>query len=153
MWWKTSLTATLTLRNNGSVPVNMPKISLKMVQPQSNVVCLVKFWKCPKRREVDADLYFQQLERVHEILRPRYPASVNLNRVLLQQNNAKPQTARSTLTNIQELGGMELLPHPAYSPDLESSNYHLFQPMAHFLCGRNFENIEAVEVGLTEFFA
>ena len=25
--------------------------------------------------------------------------------------------------------------------------------MVHFLHGRNFENIEAVEVGLTEFFA
>ena len=57
------------------------------------------------------------------------------------------------MTKIQELGGIELLPHPAYSPDLAPSDYHLFPPMAHFLRGRNFENFEAVEVGLTEFFA
>ena len=50
------------------------------------------------------------------------------------------------MTKIQELGGNELLPHPEYSPDLALSDYHLFQSMAHFLCGRNFENIEAVEV-------
>ena len=54
---------------------------------------------------------------------------------------------------IQELGRIELLPHPAYSPDLVPSDYPLFRSMAHFLHGRNFENIKAVEVGLTELFA
>ena len=54
------------------------------------------------------------------------------------------------MTKIQGLGGIELLPHPAYSPELAPSDYHLFRFMAHFLRGRNSENIE---VGLTEFFA
>ena len=92
----------------------------KSVQPQSNVVCLVVFWRCdslgvvPNGRAVDADLYSQQLERVHEILRWSFPALVNRNIVLLQQDNARPHTARSTMTKIQKLGGLELLPHPAY---------------------------------------
>ena len=63
-----------------------------------------------------------------------------------------PHTARTTMTKIQELGGIELLPHPAHSTDLAPSYYHLFRSMAHYLRGRYFENIEAVEVGLTEFF-
>ena len=54
---------------------------------------------------------------------------------------------------IQELGEVEVLPHPAYSPDLAPSDYHVFRSMAHFLRGWNFENIEAVEEDLTEFFA
>lgn len=58
-----------------------------------------------------------------------------------------------TPAKIQELGGIELLPHPAYSPDLAPSDYHLFRSMAHFLRRRNFDNIEAVQVGLAEFFA
>ena len=53
---------------------------------------------------------------------------------------------------IQELGGNELLPNPAYSPDLSPSDYHLFRSVVHFLRGRNFENIATVEVDLTEFF-
>ena len=53
----------------------------------------------------------------------------------------------------QDLRGVELLPHPAYSPDLAPSDYHLFRTIDHFLRARNFENIEVVEVGLTEFFA
>ena len=57
------------------------------------------------------------------------------------------------MTKIQEFGGIELLPHSAYRPDLPTFDHHQFRSMAHFLCGRNFEIIEAVEVGLTEFFA
>ena len=67
----------------------------------------------PIGRTVDADLYSQQLERVHEILRPRYPALVNGNRVLLQQDKARPNTALITTTRIQELGGIELLTTPS----------------------------------------
>ena len=64
----------------------------------------------------------------------------------------RPYTLRITMVKTQELGGIDLLPHPAYSPDLAPSDYHPFQSMAHFLRARNFENIEAVELGLTEFF-
>ena len=56
------------------------------------------------------------------------------------------------MTKIHELGGIELLPHPAYSLDLASSDYHLFRSMAHFLREGNFENFEGVEVVLAEFF-
>ena len=57
------------------------------------------------------------------------------------------------MTKIQELGGIELLPQPAYSPDLAPSDYHLFSSMAHFLHGRNFDHIEAVKMRFTEFIA
>ena len=91
---------------------------------------------------VEADLYSQQLGIVHEILRRRYPALVNRNRVLLQQDNARPHIERATTTKIQELGGIELLPHPTYSPDLAPSDYHLFRSVVHFLRGRNFETLK-----------
>jgi hypothetical protein len=38
--------------------------------------------------------------------------------VLLQQDNARPHTAKKTLQKIEELEDIELLPHPAFSPDL-----------------------------------
>ena len=109
----------------------------------------------PKGRAVDADIYCQQLERVHEILRHTYPAFVNRNRVLLQQDNVRPHTAQTEtiMGKIQALGVIELLPHPTCSPDLVPSNFRLIRSTAHFLRGRNFDNIEAVEMGLVEFFA
>ena len=48
----------------------------------------------------------------------KYPAVVNRNQTLLQQDNARPHTATLTIQKIQELGGIELLPYPAYSPDV-----------------------------------
>ena len=81
----------------------------------------------PNGRAVNEDLY--SLERVHEILRRRYPPLVNRNKSSLaagQCEVARPHTARTTMTKIHELGGIELLPHPAYNPDLANSDYHLF---------------------------
>ena len=55
----------------------------------------------PNGHAVDADLYSQQLERVHRILRRRYPALINRNRVLLQQDNARPHTARTIMAKFR----------------------------------------------------
>jgi hypothetical protein len=45
------------------------------------------------------------------------------------------------------------MPHPAYSPDLVPSDFHLFQAMAHFLHGHSFKPTEDVKMGCCEFFA
>jgi len=55
----------------------------------------------------------------------------NRKSVLFQQDNVKPHTANRTAEKIVELEGIELLPHPAYSPDLAPSDYYLFRS-AHF---------------------
>jgi hypothetical protein len=52
---------------------------------------------------------------------------------------------------LRELDATKLLAHPAYSPDLAPSDFHLFQAMAHFLHGRSFKTIEDVEMGCCEF--
>jgi histone-lysine N-methyltransferase SETMAR len=73
--------------------------------------------------------------------------------VLLQQDNARPHTAKKTLQKIEELEGIELLPHPAFSPDLEPSDYSLFRSMAQFLRGKKFQSVASVEVVAEEYFA
>jgi histone-lysine N-methyltransferase SETMAR len=73
--------------------------------------------------------------------------------VLLQQDNACPHTAKKTLQKIEELEGIELLPHPAFSPDLEPSDYYLFCSMVQFLHGKKFQSVADVEVAIEEFFS
>jgi histone-lysine N-methyltransferase SETMAR len=73
--------------------------------------------------------------------------------MLLQQDNARPHTAKKTLQKIEELEGIELLPQPAFSPDLEPSDYHLFRSMAQFLRAKKFQSVAYVEVAVEEFFA
>ena len=82
----------------------------------------------PNGRAVDAEFYCQHLERLYENLRRRYSALVNRNRVLLQQGNATPHTAKTSMIQRQELRGIRLLPQPAYIPDLAPSVYHFFDP-------------------------
>jgi histone-lysine N-methyltransferase SETMAR len=72
--------------------------------------------------------------------------------VLLQQDNARPHTAKKTLQKIEEVEGIELLPHPAFSPDLEPSDYYLFRSMAQFLRGKKFQSVADMEVAVEEFF-
>ena len=83
----------------------------------------------------------------------KYPSLVNRQRVLFQRDNAKPHTSIITKEKIEELWGIEYLPHPAYSPDLAPSDYYLFRSMAHYLSGRNFTNVKDVEVACLEFFS
>jgi histone-lysine N-methyltransferase SETMAR len=92
----------------------------------------------PHGRTINEELYSQQLEKMYTALVEKYPALVNRERVLLQQDKARPHTANKTLQKIEELEGIELLPHPAFSHDLEPSDYHLFRSMAQFLRGKNF---------------
>ena len=113
---------------------------------------VIHFKLVPNNRTIDADLYCAQLDRMYAELSRKYPELVNQNRVLLQQDNAKPHTARRTKEKIKEIDTIKLLPHPAYSPDLVPSDYHLFRSMAYFLRGRGCNNLEQVEAGCREFF-
>jgi histone-lysine N-methyltransferase SETMAR len=51
--------------------------------------------------------------------------------VLLQHDNAHPHTARVIAKKIMDLRS-ECIPHPAYSPDLAPSDYHVFEPLKKF---------------------
>lgn len=107
----------------------------------------------PDGTAVDGNLYAAQLQRVYEALSTRYPALVNRGRAILQHDNAPAHTSRTVKQKIMELQGIEVLPHPAYSPDLAPSDYHLFRSMAHFLRGRRFSSEEEVKTAMAEFFA
>jgi histone-lysine N-methyltransferase SETMAR len=80
----------------------------------------------------------------------KYPAFVNRRRVLLQQDDASPHAARKTKETLQELDAIELLPHPAYSPNLAPSDFHLLRAMALLLGGCSFKTIKDVKMGCRE---
>jgi histone-lysine N-methyltransferase SETMAR len=85
-------------------------------------------------------------------LKQRYPTLIRRKRALLQNDNAPAHRANLTKEKLDELDNIEVLPHPAYSPDLAPSDYGLFRSMEHFLRGRRFETFDQVEAACREFF-
>jgi len=69
--------------------------------------------------------------------------------VLLQHDNARPHTARSTFATIQDLS--ECLPHPPYSPDLAPSDFHVFGPLKEAMGGKSFRSDEEVQQAVHEW--
>lgn len=78
---------------------------------------------------LNAELYCQQLDRVYDKLKAKYLNVVRRTRALFQHDNAKPHTAKKTKEKFDELDEVEVLPHPAYSPDIAPSDYGLFRSM------------------------
>ena len=65
-------------------------------------------------------------------------------------DGAKPHAAEMAQKKLHELG--EILPHPAYSPDLAPTDYYLFKHQDNFIQGKIFENQEALENCVSQFF-
>jgi histone-lysine N-methyltransferase SETMAR len=63
--------------------------------------------------------------------------------VLLLHDNARPHTAPATQERIQEL--QRELKYSPYSPDLATSDFHLFEPLKHHLVSKCFAHDEEVE--------
>jgi hypothetical protein len=99
---------------------------------------LIYYKFVPDGRTINAEVCSQQLEKMYTVLLEKYPSLVNRKSVLLQQDSPRPHTAKKTLQKIEELEGIELLPHPALSPDLAPPDYYLFRSMAQFFCGKSF---------------
>jgi hypothetical protein len=59
---------------------------------------------------------------MYTVFLEKYRTLVNRKCVLLQQDNARPHTAKKTLQKAEELEDTELLRQPAFSPDFESSD-------------------------------
>jgi histone-lysine N-methyltransferase SETMAR len=71
--------------------------------------------------------------------------------VLLLHNNALPHTSLSTHKAITRVR-WTVLPHPAHSPDLASSNYHLFGPVKDALCGCHYADDTELKQSFHELF-
>lgn len=71
---------------------------------------------------------------------------------LLEHNNARLHTFLVILQKLLELNWHVLI-HPSCSPDIASSDHHLFQALQYFLTGKNFTSDDNVKTNLKRFLA
>ena len=70
--------------------------------------------------------------------------------VLLQQDNAGVHTCKVAMDAV-ERNGYELIPHPAYSPDLAPSDFFQFPNLKKDICGLHFRSDEEVVMAVEEW--
>ncbi|KAI6648177.1 Transposase [Oopsacas minuta] len=66
-------------------------------------------------------------------------------------DNASSHTAKLT-KNFLDVEGLELLPHPPYSPDLVPCDFWLFPKLKIYLQGKDFNTLQALGTGLYQYF-
>lgn len=112
-------------------------------------VLLSVFWDCkgvimahyvPHKVTITGEYHSQLLRRLRECIKEERRGKIRAG-ILLQQDNAPVHTCHVATAAALECG-YELLPHPAYSPDLAPSDYHLFSNLKKYLRGRHFHDDE-----------
>ena len=98
----------------------------------------------PKGETINSARYQETLKKLKCSIRRKRPS---LQEVILHHDNARPHTAQATTAAIA-VKGWSVLPHPAYSPDLAPSDFHLFGPLKDYLRGQKFNDDESVKAAV-----
>ena len=94
----------------------------------------------PEKMTINSEYYIDVLNDLRVAIKSKRRGKLS-SRVLLQHDNARPHTSHKTTDAIASLG-FELMPHPAYSPDLAPSDYWLFSELKKALRGKRFDNFK-----------
>ena len=102
-------------------------------QPSAGKVMATVFWDAkgvimfdflPKRSTISGVYYANLLDQLRTAIRKKRRGKLSKD-VLLQQDNARVHTCKVAMDAVERIG-YELIPHPAYSPDLAPSDLFLF---------------------------
>jgi histone-lysine N-methyltransferase SETMAR len=107
------------------------------------------FWELLTGNDtVTAVVYCNQLHQLAAVNREKRPRRVDVN---LLHDNARPHVASATRRQLEQLG-WTTVPHPAYSPDIAPSDYHLFRSLKNFLRSKTYSNFNDLKSDLELFF-
>ena len=103
----------------------------------------------PKRSTITGVSYAKLLDQLRNAIREIRGGKLSKG-VLLQHDNARVHTCKVAMDAV-ERNGYELLPHPAYSPGLASSNFFLFPNLKKDISGCYFRSDEEVVTAVEEW--
>ena len=126
-------------------------------QPSAGKVMATVFWDTkgvimldllPKRSTITGVYYANLLDQLRTAIHEKCPGKLSKG-VLLQQDNARVHTCKVAMDAV-ERNGYELIPHPAYSPDLSPSDF-LFPNLKKDIRGLHFWSDEEVMMAVEEW--
>ena len=126
-------------------------------QPSAGKVMATVFWDTQgvmldflaKKSTITGAYYANLFDQLRTAIREKRRGKLSKG-ILLQQDNARVHTCKIAMDAVKR-NGYELIPHPAYSPDLAPSNYFLFQNLKKDICGRHFRSNEEAVAAVEEW--
>ena len=103
----------------------------------------------PKRSTITGMYYANLLDQLRTAIREKRRGKLSKD-VLMQQDNARVHTCKVAMDAV-ERNGYELIPHPAYSPDLAPSDFFLFPNLKEDIRGLHFRSDEEVVTAVEEW--
>ena len=119
-------------------------------QPSAGKVVATVFWDAQgvimldflaKKSTITGAYYANLLKQLRTAIREKRRGKLSKG-ILLQQDNARVHTCKIAMHAV-ERNGYELIPQPAYSPDLAPSDCLLFPNLKKDIRGRHFRSNEA----------
>lgn len=101
-------------------------------------------------RTITGDYFVRLLDRLVEEIKKKRPY-MSKKKILFLLDNAPAHKCQLSKEKYEQLG-LELIPHPPYSPDLAPSDYYLFPNLKRWLAGKRFESNEEVEFETDSYF-
>lgn len=127
-------------------------------RPSAGKVMVTVFWDyegpimvdfLDRGETINAEYYSDELRRLKPQIVSKRRGKQRAG-VMLLQDNATPHTAQLSVTTAAQCG-YEILPHPAYSPDLAPSDFFLFPKLKEKLRGVHFDDEDEVIHAVTTF--
>ena len=103
---------------------------------------IILFFVLPKRSTITGVYYANLLDQLRTAIR-KEPRGKLSKGVLMQQDKARVHTFKVAMDAV-ERNGYNLIPYPAYSPDLAPSDFFLFPKMKKDIRGFHFRSDEEV---------
>ena len=102
---------------------------------------------------INGERYRTQLIRLKRAIAEKRPEYATRHEaIIFHHDNARPHIA-ILVKNYLENSGWEVSPYPPYSPDLASSDKHLFRSMQNALTGIRFTSEQGIKTWLDSFLA
>ena len=128
------------------------------MQPSAGKVMATVFWDAkgvimldflPKKSTITGVYYANLLDQLRTAIREKCRSKLTKG-VLLQQDNARVHTCKVAMDAV-EWNGYELIPYPAYLPDLDPSDFFLFPNLKKDIRGLHFRSDEEVMTAVEEW--
>ena len=136
-----------------------PRPNKFKTQPSAGKVMATVFWDAkgvimldflPKRSTITGVYNANLLDQLRTAIRKKKRRGKLSKGVLLQQDNARVHTCKVAMDTV-ERNGYDLIPHPAYSPDLAPSDFFLFPNLKKDIRGLHFRSDEEVVTAVEEW--